>query len=877
MVRWLGPLQTDADRRQAHLVVLAMALYLVHVTFFSPWQIEDAAITYAFARNMALGEGFVANPGGTWVEGFSNPTLTLLLTVTTWLGTSPFAIGKITGIGAAVLTLPLAWRWARRLAGPDETGIWPALVPLTLALSGPFVQWSASGLENGLFNLFLAAGVVWLLEEGDARRAPWSAVPLGLLAWTRPDGPMYSGLLVLALGWRAVRTGGIRWLLGFLVISGGPFVAWHLYAYQVFGWELPNTAYAKDPSTRGRPLDWDHRSWTYVRQWALSSTHGFLFPLFVYGQTGLRGRRAWVGHVAVVLGVAMTLPAVGWVRAVLPLPAEPDGVMPGRIAVYALVVVLALLAGWSRPGRRERATALVLVTATLSYCVLVGGDWMKGWRWLSFATVPLAVLAVDGARTVALAVRRASWSPLLLVPLWVAGIGQTVWVVPRRDTPPFDVQRRALYHRGIADRMHVDHVSHTEIDMGGNLYSAGFELIDIAGLVDVPIAHHGWQQRFIDDYIWRTRRPLFIHIHGSWENKSNVVKRHWFARDWVPVPPYAHSRTIWHLGTAVRRDAFVWSAWPYEDGRTARFGDVQLVGLDTPAPEVAPGGELFLELAWRGAAVPDFRVIAFLSRDGEVLTSHELPPAYDWIPPGEWTADQVVTGRYSVPVPVDVGLGPVEIGLVVLGSPVDGGDLEPSDKGSGRDASVAGPVVWAAAVPSRDAVFAVGERRWSGVEIVTAERARERADAAHADALVAAEEDRCEEAEADWRVARRHLRRDDPWQADARARFESALAGCWARRAEPGGPPSTDVMPVPREAAEWIAKARRLDHHHPDVVRVSAALHEAWWAEGERAGPPKEVDKRWRAWRDALMADPQRPHRRRQLEELRTERFRLAR
>src|SRR5690606_8082610 len=67
--RW-SALPVD-ERGRLHGLVVCAALYLVHYATLSTWFIEDAAITFAFARHVAEGEGFVAWPGGERVEGFS--------------------------------------------------------------------------------------------------------------------------------------------------------------------------------------------------------------------------------------------------------------------------------------------------------------------------------------------------------------------------------------------------------------------------------------------------------------------------------------------------------------------------------------------------------------------------------------------------------------------------------------------------------------------------------------------------------------------------------------------------------------------------------------------------------------------------------------
>ncbi len=46
---------------------------------FGAWQIDDAGISFAYARNLALGHGLVAQPGVIPVEGYSNPLWVFLL------------------------------------------------------------------------------------------------------------------------------------------------------------------------------------------------------------------------------------------------------------------------------------------------------------------------------------------------------------------------------------------------------------------------------------------------------------------------------------------------------------------------------------------------------------------------------------------------------------------------------------------------------------------------------------------------------------------------------------------------------------------------------------------------------------------------------
>ena len=838
---------TPNDRRQATLLLFSMALYLFHITWFSVWQIEDAAITYAYARNFAAGDGFVTWAGGPWVEGFSNPTWTLLLSVGAWLGLDPFALGKLLGAGFGLATLPLAWVWARRLQ-PHDDSLWPALAPLALALSTQFSMWTVAGLENGLFGFLLASGAVLLLREGDRASVGWSGIPLGLLAMSRPEAPLYAGLAVLVGGIHPVRVGGFRWAASFFVLSAGPFFAWHAWRIQAFGWLFPNTYYAKLGEQKFFPWSWSQRCWAYLRSWSLTSGHVLLLPAFALGQAGLRRGPARLALVVVAVLWLLLLPGVTFFHDFIPgvtFWKEPPGVMYARVPWLVFTAAVFLVLGAARGLREGRTLALVLVLAVFAFSVYSGGDWMRGGRWFSLCSVPLAVLLADAVRTTAL---WAPWQRLapdtralcIAAPVLLANVGQTVDVLLNVDTTPFDVRRRVLFLQAVRDRLHIDHVRHTEVDMGANLYFSGFEIVDLAGLANVPIAHHHYPTWFVDTYFQHEATPTIAHIHGSWANKTKVYKRPWFRKDYLEIPGFGQSYFIYlHNGTYVRRDLFVEPLW--EDGaRQTTFGRrLRLDDLRTPAPEVHPGGTLYVEVGWsvRRAPVP-FRAVAFLHREGRIV-SFELPPAYDWLDVTKWHTQQTMIGRHTLHLPADLEPGSWDLGIVVF------------------DEGPFGTVQPAEAGPDT-ALYAKGEMHWRGaIEVRSHTEVEQTATVGLGRAVEAARDQRCEEADAHWAVARRHLAPEDPWQADARAAADRERAQCWAQRA------------LEQQDPAALRTARQLDHRAPVVRAASIELADRWQAEGDAAAARGDQSGTWTGWTRAVAADPTRTALIRAVEELR--------
>ena len=58
------------------VVMPGLAIFGWHQSRYASWLIDDAGISFAYARNLAGGFGLTAQPGVAPVEGFSNPLWT---------------------------------------------------------------------------------------------------------------------------------------------------------------------------------------------------------------------------------------------------------------------------------------------------------------------------------------------------------------------------------------------------------------------------------------------------------------------------------------------------------------------------------------------------------------------------------------------------------------------------------------------------------------------------------------------------------------------------------------------------------------------------------------------------------------------------------
>ncbi len=169
-------------------VVTAVAARLLP----GPRTIDDAHITYRYARNIVAGEGFVYNPGER-VLGTTTPLYTLLLAGFAALNGETEANFPAIALGinalADALTVLLLWKLGRRLgylyAGAGTALIW-AIAPFS-------VTFAIGGLETSLYVLLLTGTAYAHLRKQHGLAALLAAFSL----LTRPDALILLGPLAL--------------------------------------------------------------------------------------------------------------------------------------------------------------------------------------------------------------------------------------------------------------------------------------------------------------------------------------------------------------------------------------------------------------------------------------------------------------------------------------------------------------------------------------------------------------------------------------------------------------------------------------------------------------------------------------------------------
>ncbi len=913
---------TTLDERDRRLHLRALAIIavaaVVHHCILFLWYVDDAAITFAYSKNLASGEGLVPFVGGERVEGYSNPTWTFFLVPFAFVGIDLVTFVRWLQPVLVLLTVGVTYLAGREAFatleedGPTETARTlarhaPLFAPAVLAVSAQFATWTGSGLEIALMNLLLALAIWRTLVELRTGWWPASALLWLAVALCRPEAILYAAAAGFTTMVYQLRSGRgllptVQWLVLFFV----PFGLYHAWRYSYFAWEFPNTYYAKMERRPGFPMwRWAARTWRYTRDFAYNMGWGFFVPIWTLGAIGHRGWRwsvalaigvtgalviglgtpkqevlvpavafallvaAWSVFdrrqarpvafvVAAAVFVALAAPWVGLhVAEVAPEPIAIPGLF--RTAPPFLLVSLAVVTfGLSFSERRVPARPLVLslCLAAVTFAVIAQWDWMQGYRWYAPAVVPGALLFAFGLHhlgsevaervtrgrpsRVAVAVGVAAAAVLLAVP---PNVYETWDRVEDPDASPKGVRRRANYVKKVRDRLHLEErLRDFEVDMGGHMYWTDFEMVDIAGLVDVPMGHHKFQPAFIDEYLFEEQRPHFVHLHDAWERNSKIKRRPaWRRGVYLEIPPYPAGGTRLHGGNHVRRDLVLPKAWPHGGEPTSLEKGVTVHGVDVPS-EPPTGGEVYLEIgvSQRDVAGQDDFVTWLTASDGTHVQRWDVAPAYGWIGASEWRDDEVAVGRYSLDVPATLPPGDYALTLTVVG-----------EKGEVRHVEETGA-----------SEVVVGT-----LTVLTDAAALEAAEADRAAALAAATAVRCEEAERSWFLARKHQVADREWREGHEDELERALAECWAKHAE--GRPREEQIAA-------LIRAREHDHWSPTYLRAAGALADELHAEGLVAREAQDWEAAYRAFSDAVAVDRSRSWSRRYAEEARAERLGLG-
>jgi len=339
------------------LVALAVAALLYGAVRTWPRTVDDAYITFRYARNLTEGAGPVFNPGER-VEGCSSPTWMFLSAAAIRAGLDPVPTAKVLGVAASLALLVAVFAGLRRACVTPRGA---ALATLLLGSSMVLQIWAAAGMETTTYALAFFAGLLLLSEQRPSRDTDLAAsAAFALAALTRPEGLVF---WIMGLAISAGRAGSWRDAIrsvGAYALPGVALASYFVWRVGYYGFPFPNTYYAK---TGGGPELWQ-QGWYGFRLFALEPAHALWIVAAALGVVA--GLRSKATRMPTTLMAGATVLHLLWVISV-----GDDGLRVHRFQVpvlptLAFLVGVAFRSGWAASPATRRLGIAGAIAASLA-------------------------------------------------------------------------------------------------------------------------------------------------------------------------------------------------------------------------------------------------------------------------------------------------------------------------------------------------------------------------------------------------------------------------------------------------------------------------------------------------------------------------------
>ncbi len=300
--------------------------------------IDDAYISFRYARNLVEGKGLIFNVGEI-VEGYTNFLWVIIISLFIKLGFDPGYISQVLGIIFNACTILITYKLGELITG--ERNHWNLISTALLAINVPFIVWAIEGMETSLFTFLVVFSIYLYIREDkkDGYSFPFSAIICALAAMTRPDGILvFVTLFIYKISTILTRKDKLNkrdiiFPLVFIIVYGTYF----LWRYSYYGYLLPNTFYAK--ARRGFDIEIYKQGWTYI------------YKYFTTGKIYRTSPWEW------------------------------------KLIILSLVLVL-------RRWRKYYSIIIVFIGLYSLFIIYAGGDWMADFRFL-VPIIPLICFVIQ--------------------------------------------------------------------------------------------------------------------------------------------------------------------------------------------------------------------------------------------------------------------------------------------------------------------------------------------------------------------------------------------------------------------------------------------------------------------------------------------------
>lgn len=214
-----------------------------HTRYFALF--DDAMVSMRYAKNLAAGYGLVWNPGGTRVEGFTNPLWVLCMALVHLLPIQAPHISlviQILAVGFLLINLFVCKKIADIIS--DHSTFVALSATIFIAFYLPLNNWSLQGMEVSIATLLLSISILLALKSIKTGRFSYVLLTLLAILTTIRMDLVLPAFVITSILFISQKIHRRKYILSLLIMLAVMFDQ-TVFRHEYYGSILPNTYYLK--------------------------------------------------------------------------------------------------------------------------------------------------------------------------------------------------------------------------------------------------------------------------------------------------------------------------------------------------------------------------------------------------------------------------------------------------------------------------------------------------------------------------------------------------------------------------------------------------------------------------------------------------------
>lgn len=231
------------------LFLLLISLFILHCYYYYPYLSDDSLISLRYTDRFLQGKGLTWNDNERPVEGYSNLSWIILISIFGKLGFNLILSLRLAGLICSISVLYIIYLYYK---DKDFNALFVGLS--FLICTSAFATWTIAGLEQPLYTLSICLmiySVFKIIDLYNFRKYNWLlSISLAVLVISRPDGVLFSVITSFFFFFFLLyQKRPYKFIIAFLIkILSLPiifYVSQLLFRLNYYGEWLPNTAFVK--------------------------------------------------------------------------------------------------------------------------------------------------------------------------------------------------------------------------------------------------------------------------------------------------------------------------------------------------------------------------------------------------------------------------------------------------------------------------------------------------------------------------------------------------------------------------------------------------------------------------------------------------------